>query len=99
MTKTKISNLTKLDISKKINLKIGFSLVYVNEITEDFILILKNLIKKNEIVIKNFGTFRSIYKKERVGRNPKTKKQYKIISQNSLSFSISKNFNKKINNL
>jgi integration host factor subunit alpha len=99
MTKTKISNLTKLDISKKINSKIGFSLVYVNEITEDFILILKNLIKKNEIVIKNFGTFRSIYKKERVGRNPKTKKQYKIISQNSLSFSISKNFNKKINNL
>ena len=99
MTKTKISNLTKLDISKKINSKIGFSLVYVNEITEDFILILKNLIKKNEIVIKNFGTFRSIYKKERVGRNPKTEKQYKIISQNSLSFSISKNFNKKINNL
>ena len=99
MTKTKISNLTKLDISKKINSKIGFSLIYVNEITEDFILILKNLIKKNEIVIKNFGTFRSIYKKERVGRNPKTKKQYKIISQNSLSFSISKNFNKKINNL
>ena len=99
MTKTKISNLTKLDISKKINSKIGFSLAYVNEITEDFILILKNLIRKNEIVIKNFGTFRSTYKKERIGRNPKTKKQYKIISQNSLSFTISKNFNKKINNL
>ena len=43
MTKTKVSNLTKLDISKKINSKIGFSLAYVNEITEDFILILKNL--------------------------------------------------------
>ena len=40
MTKTKVSNLTKLDISKEINHKIGFPLTYINEVTEDFIIIL-----------------------------------------------------------
>ena len=97
MKKTKISNFTKLDISKKINSKIGFSLAYINEVTEDFIIILKNLIKKDEINFKNFGTFKIIYKKERIGRNPKTNRVYKIISQKSLSFIASKKFNNKIN--
>ena len=97
MTKTKVSNLTKLDISKEINYKIGLPLTYINEVTEDFIIILKDLIKNGGINIKNFGTFKVIYKKERVGRNPKTKKEFKIISQKSLSFIASKKLNHKIN--
>ena len=99
MFKTKIPNLTKSDISKKINSKIGLSTIYINEITEDFILILKNLIKNNGTNIKNFGTFKTIYKKERLGRNPRTKKKYTITSRKSLSFIASKKINKKINNL
>ena len=99
MLKIKESHLTKKDISKKINSKIGFSALYVNEITNDLILILKDLIKIKEINIKNFGTFKTINKNERVGRNPKNKKIYLITARKSLSFIASKKFNDKINSL
>ena len=99
MLKIKESHLTKKDISKKINSKIGLSILYVNEITDDIILILKNLIKIKEINIKNFGTFKTINKKERTGRNPKNKKIYLITARQSLSFIVSKRFNDKINNI
>ena len=99
MLKIKESHLTKKDISKTINLKIGLSALYVNKITDDLISILKNLIKIKEINIKNFGTFKTINKSERVGRNPKNKKTYLITSRKSLSFITSKNFNDEINNL
>ena len=99
MLKIKESHLTKKDISKTINLKIGISVLYVNKITDDLISILKNLIKIKEIHIKNFGTFKTINKNERVGRNPKNKKIYLITARKSLSFIASKKFNDKINSL
>jgi len=97
MLKAKIANITKLDISKKINSKVGFSSLYMKEITEDFIEILKKTIKNNGVHIKNFGSFKIIYKKERVGRNPKTKKNYKIDARKVLSFIVSKKISSKIN--
>ena len=45
MLRVKESHLTKKDISKKINSKIGLSALYVNKITDDLISILKDLIK------------------------------------------------------
>ena len=63
MVKSKKSQLTKKDISKKINSKIGLSITYTNKITHNLILILKELIKKKEMNIKNFGSFRIIEKK------------------------------------
>ena len=99
MLKIKEPYLIKKDISKKINLKIGLSALYINKITDDLISILKDLIKIKEIHIKNFGTFKTINKNERVGRNPKNKKIYLITARKSLSFIASKKFNAKINNL
>ena len=99
MPENKNLNLTKKDISKKINLKSGLSNMYTNQITDDFIYILKNIIRNKEINIKNFGTFKIINKKERTGRNPKNKKIYKIKARRSLSFIISKNLNDKIKDL
>ena len=58
MSENKKINLTKKDISKKINLKTGLSNLYTNQITDDFINILKNLIRNKEISIKNFATFK-----------------------------------------
>ena len=92
-------NLTKKDISKNINLKTGLSVSYSLKITTDFIDILKILIKDKELNIKNFATFKIIHKNERVGRNPKNKKIYKIKARKSLSIIISKFLNDKINNL
>ena len=99
MSKIKKINLTKKDISKKINFKTGLPTVYVNKITDDFIDILKNLITNKEINIKNFATFKTIKKNDRIGRNPKNKKIYKINARKSLSFITSKKLNDKIKDL
>jgi integration host factor subunit alpha len=99
MLKIKKQNLKKKKISEIIHLKIGLSAKRVNLIVDDFIEILKYLIKKKELNIKNFGTFRLINKKERIGRNPKNKKNYIIKARKSLSFRVSKKFNNKINYL
>jgi len=99
MSETKKVNLTKKDISKKINLKTGLSDSYAKRITDDFIDILKKLIKNKETNIKNFATFKIINKNDRIGRNPKNKKIYKIKARKSLSFITSKKFNDKIKDL
>ena len=99
MPKTKKTQLTKKDISKKINLEIGLSKSYANKITDNLIFILKDLIKNKEINIKNFGSFKIVKKRERIGRNPKNNKTYRIEARKSLSFKISKNLNNKINNI
>mgnify|MGYP001365450994 FL=1 len=99
MSKIKRLNLTKNHIVKEINLKIGLSDSYINKIVDSLIEILKVSIKKKELNIKNFGTFKTINKNERLGRNPKNKKIYKIAARKSLSFIISKKFNDEINKL
>ena len=98
MSKNKSSSITKKDIINKIQKKTGFSHLYVSNITNDFIKILKILIKENNLNIKNFGNFKIISKKKRIGRNPKNNKNYLINSRKSLTFNVSKNLNLKINN-
>ena len=99
MSKIKKINLTKKEISKRINLKTGLPTSYTKKITDDLIEVLKNLIKNKEINIKNFATFKIIKKKSRIGRNPTSKKIYKIAARKSLSFITSKKLNNKIKDL
>ena len=51
MLKIKKTNLTKKNISNKINQRTGFSNSYTNKITDNFINILKDSIKHKEINI------------------------------------------------
>ena len=99
MEENKKISLTKKDISKKINLKTGLSNFYTKQITDDFINILKYLIKSKEISIKNFASFKTINKKERTGRNPKNNKIYNIDARKSLSFIPSKKLSAKIKDI
>ena len=99
MNKNYKNNLTKKDISKKINSKIGLSAKYIDILTDDFINILKDLIRVNEVKIKNFGSFKILHKNERFGRNPKNRKIYKITSRKALSFISSKKIIKKLNEI
>ncbi len=98
MLKINKTQLTKKNISKNINSKIGLSNSYTDKITDSLIKKLKDLIKIKEINIKNFGTFKIRKKAERLGRNPKNQVSYVIKARNSLSFIASKNINDKINN-
>ena len=96
MLETKNLNLTKKEISKKINLKTGLPVSYTNKITDGLIKILKDMIRDKETNIKNFVTFKIINKNERIGRNPKNRKIYKIKARKSLSITVSKYLNDKI---
>ena len=68
-------NYTKSDISKQITNKIGVSHRYSDKLTEDLVEIIKNIVKEKDLNIKNFGTFKILIKKERIGRNPKNKRK------------------------
>ena len=99
MLKTKKANLTKKDISKKINLITGLPTLYIYNIVDDLINILKSQIKTNGVNIKNFATIKIIDKKERIGRNPKNNKEYKINAMKSIKIIFSKKINDQIKDL
>ena len=98
MQKNKAVNLSKKKISKEISNRIGFSQTYIEDLTDDLISALKTL-TKNNLNIKNFGTVKIFQKNERIGRNPKTKVEYKIKSRKSISFIASKKIQRKINSI
>ena len=92
-------NLTRKDITNKINKKLGFSKNISSEILDLFFNSLSNeLIKKEKVKISSFGTFEVINKKERLGRNPKTRISAKISARKVVRFKPSMIFKKKINN-
>ena len=79
-------------------MQIGFSKKISETLLEDiFELIIKNIIKHKKVKIAKFGTFTLRNKKERAGRNPKTKEPAIIASRNVILFKASKEFKKYIN--
>ena len=91
-------NLTKKDLVNTVYMQIGFSKqISENLIDEFFSLIISNLEKEKIIKISNFGTFSIRSKKERIGRNPKTKESKLISERNVVLFKPSKEFKKFVN--
>ena len=79
-------------------MQIGFSKKISETLLEDILeLIIKNIIKHKKVKIAKFGTFLLRNKKERSGRNPKTKEPAIIASRNVILFKASKEFKKYIN--
>ncbi len=92
------NNLTKKEIINSIYMRLGFSKKISEIIFEDiFEIILKNLKTSNKVKISNFGTFTLRKKKERVGRNPKTKEIKQIKERNVILFKASKKFKNLLN--
>ena len=83
-------NLKKKDLINNLSIKTGFSSNLSKKLVNDLIEIIINNIKENNFNLKNIGTFKIIYKKERIGRNPKTKEEFLISSRKTLSFIASK---------
>ena len=91
-------NLTKKEIINSIYMQIGFSKNVVENLLEDFLLILlSELIKNKKVKISKFGTFILRYKKSRIGRNPKTLEKKVIRDRNVVLFKPSKEFKDYIN--
>ena len=92
-------NFTRKELSNNIFKRIGYSKNFSSEIVDDFFdTLIQHLIKFEKIKISSFGTFQVINKKERIGRNPKTKEEAKISSRKIVRFKPSSIFKKKINN-
>ena len=93
-------NFTRKDLSKKIHKSLGFSKNISSSIVDDFFESLTSeLIKSKKVKISSFGTFKVMDKKERIGRNPKTKIEAKIKSRRVVKFKPSIFFKNKLNNI
>ena len=84
------NNLIKSDIIQNLSIKTGFSINYSKKIFSELIEIILNNIKEGNLNLKNIGSFKVISKRERLGRNPKTKEEFIISSRKSISFTTSK---------
>tara|TARA_Y100000590_G_C15285730_1_gene850567 strand:+ start:397 stop:699 length:303 start_codon:yes stop_codon:yes gene_type:complete len=92
-------NFTRKELSNNIFKRIGFSKNLSSVIVDDFFeIMIQHLIKFKKVKISSFGTFQVINKKERIGRNPKTKEEKKISARKVVKFKPSSMFKKKINN-
>ena len=79
-------------------MQIGFSKKISETLLDDiFQIILKNIIEHKKVKIAKFGTFTLRNKKQRIGRNPKTKETKIITERNVILFKPSKEFKAYIN--
>ena len=91
-------NFTRKDLSNKIFKNLGFSKSLSSKIVDDFFeALISEIIKSNKIKISSFGTFSVLHKKERIGRNPKTKIEAKIFSRKVIKFKPSLLLKEKLN--
>jgi len=91
-------NLTKKDLVNLVYMQIGFSKqISANLIDEFFSLVIDNIRYKKKLKISKFGTFSIREKKERIGRNPRTKEKKNISRRNVVLFKPSKEFRNFIN--
>jgi integration host factor subunit alpha len=91
-------NIKRKDLIANVYFNIGFSKTISENIVYDiFNLFINNIISNNVLKISNFGNFIKKKKKQRIGRNPKTKEVKIISSRNIIIFKASNLLKKRIN--
>ena len=91
-------NFTRKNLSSNIHQNLGFSKNISSLIIDDFFeSLVSELVKFNKIKISSFGVFQVVEKKERIGRNPKTKVEAKIMARKIVKFKLSNKFKVKLN--
>jgi len=91
-------NIKRKDLIANVYFNIGFSKTISENIVYDiFNLFINNIISNNVLKISNFGNFIKKNKKQRIGRNPKTKEVKIISSRNIIIFKPSNLLKKRIN--
>ena len=91
-------NFTRKDLSNRIYQNLGFSRNFSSTIIDNFFeILIQDILKSNKVKISSFGTFRVINKKERIGRNPKTKIEAKIVPRKVVKFKPSLLVKEKLN--
>ena len=91
-------NIKRKDLIANVYFNIGFSKTISENIVYDiFNLFINNIISNNVLKISNFGNFIKKNKKQRMGRNPKTKEVKVISARNIIIFKASNLLKKRIN--
>jgi len=91
-------NFTRKDLSHKIYQNLGFSKNLSSKIIDNFFeTLISEIIKSNKIKITSFGVFSVLNKKGRIGRNPKTKVEAKIMARKVVKFKASSLLKAKLN--
>ena len=91
-------NYKRKSLANEIYKKVGFSKNFSSNFIDTFFENLTTeIIKNNKIKITSFGTFKILNKKQRIGRNPKTKEQAIISSRKVLKFTASSLFKRRLN--
>jgi integration host factor subunit alpha len=94
----KRSNITRKDLAKAINEKLGFSKRSAEEIIETVFSSMKTtLVNGESIKLVHFGTLSVRKKSPRRGRNPRTGDAMEISSRSMVTFKPSKGLRMKIN--
>ena len=92
------NNLTRIEIANLINKEVGISRSESSYFVDTIInVMIKALIEKKILKVSSFGTLKLRYKKERIGRNPKTGTEHTISARNTISFIASKVLKNKVN--
>ena len=92
------NNITRNEISENLYKEIGLSKSECIGFVDEIIEILSDSIAKDGFIkIPGFGSFKLRHKKERMGRNPKTKIETKISARKVVKFIPSLLIKKKLN--
>jgi integration host factor subunit alpha len=92
------ANLTRKDLAKSINEKLGFSKQSAGELVDIVFDTMKGaLLRQESIKLVQFGTFNIRRKNARVGRNPRTGDTMEICRRSMVSFKPSKGLRERIN--
>ena len=85
------NNITREDIAESLHIDFGLTkkdcIIFVNDIID---IIIDGLKTDGFVKIHNFGSFKVIRKKSRIGRNPKTLENVMINERNIIKFKPSK---------
>tara|TARA_B100000941_G_C28502560_1_gene555265 strand:- start:1611 stop:1919 length:309 start_codon:yes stop_codon:yes gene_type:complete len=88
----KRNNIGREIIANDLSFNLGLSKNLSKEITDCFFEILKKiLVEDNNLNMINFASFQINFKRKRLGRNPKTLKEYQISERNVINFKPSQN--------
>ena len=91
-------NITRDDIAESIFNEIGLSKAECNNLVSEIIdLLINSVIEHGVLKIPSFGSFKLRYKKQRKGRNPKTKEPAIITSRNVILFKVSQQLKNRLN--
>jgi len=94
----KRQNITKKDLKNEIYFNLGIPDSLSEKILNSFFeIIVEGLLKDGEVKISNFGKFKILNKRARIGRNPKTKQEFNINKRKVIVFYPSLPIKKKIN--